>query len=329
MAKQKKEKKVAKSLEEAIDNIRKDLGDDAIMQIDKDKRKNIESISTGSFSLDIALGIGGVPKGRVIEIFGGESTGKTTLALHIIREAQKLGGVASFIDAENALDLDYAEMIGVEISKLLISQPDSAEQGLQIVEGLVRSKEVAVIVIDSVAALSPRAEIEGEIGDATIGLQARLMSSSLRKLSKFISESGTCVIFLNQIRNKIGGYGNPEVTSGGLALKFYSSVRIQLKKTTKLLSKDVRIGERIKASVVKNKVAPPFKVAEYDIYYKEGISYNADILNLAVSKGIVKRAGAWFSFEDIKASGFEGMKQELDQSEELKNKIKEEVLKLE
>lgn len=320
-----KNKKDFKNLEEAIIGIRKEMGDDAIIQIDKDQRKSIESIPTGSFSLDDALGVGGVPKGKVIEIFGQEATGKTTLALHIIREAQKLKGVAAFIDAENALDLDYAELIGINVGKLLISQPDSAEQALQIVEGLVNSKGVSVIVIDSVAALSPRAEIEGEIGDVTIGLQARLMSSTLRKLSKGISESGTSVIFLNQVRQKIGGYGNPEVTSGGLALKFYSSVRIQLKKGARLKSKDVEIGQRIKANVVKNKVAPPFRTTEYDIYYDEGISYVADVLGVAIEKKIIGKAGAWLSFEDKKAAGFEGMKKELENNDELLKKLVEKV----
>ncbi len=319
--------KQEKDLDKVVQTIKGELGDDIIINAGDVEKKDIDVISTGSFSLDRALGVGGIPRGRVTEIFGQEATGKTTLSLHIIKEAQK-EGVAAFIDAENSLSLDYAEKIGVDINKLLISQPDSAEQALQLLEHLVKSKEISVVVIDSVAALSPRAEIEGEIGDATIGLQARLMSSALRKLSKSISATRTSVVFLNQVRQKIGGYGNPEVTSGGLALKFYSSVRINLKKRGRLKSKDVEIGERIRASVVKNKVAPPFRSAEYDVYYGEGISVSADILNLALENKIVSKAGAWLNYKDIKASGFEGFKKVLDGDASLLKEIKEQVKEL-
>ena len=317
---------MSKNIDKVIEKIRDEMGQDIIVEVNKE-RVDVPAISTGSFSLDIALGVGGVPKGRVVEIFGQESTGKTTLALNIAREGQKEKRVA-FIDAENALDLEYARNIGVDTDNLIISQPDSAEQGLQLLEKLVKSNEFSVIIIDSVAAMSPRAEIEGEIGDATIGLQARLMSSALRKLSKPISESGTVVVFLNQVRQKIGGYGSSEVTSGGLALKFYCSVRINLRKGGRLKSKDVEIGERIKATVVKNKVAPPFRTAEYDVYYGEGISRSADILNAAVKVKLVKKSGAWLSYGEAKGAGFEGLKKILDKDPELLEEIRLKVLEI-
>jgi recombination protein RecA len=287
MAKKAKKEKEYKNLSESIKEIKQRFGEGAIMKMKDVRAVNIDSISTGSISLDLALGIKGIPRGRVVEVFGPESSGKTTLALHILAEAQKKGGVGAFIDAENALDPDYAQRIGVNIDDLLISQPDSGEQALQIVESLVRSEEVDVIVVDSVAALAPKAEIAGEVGDIHVGSQARLMSSALRKLSGIIYKTKTSVVFLNQTRMKIGVmFGNPETTSGGLALKFYSSVRIDLRRIAQIKSGEEIIGNRVKAKIVKNKVAAPFKVTEFDIYYNEGISYEGDIINLAVKEGI-------------------------------------------
>jgi len=272
----------------------------------------------------MALGVGGVPRGRVIEIFGPESSGKTTLALHILAEAQKQKGVGAFVDAEHALDPDYAKKIGVNIDDLLISQPDSGEQALQIVETLVKSGEVDVIVVDSVAALVPQAEIAGEMGEFQIGLQARLMSQSLRKLSGIIAKTKTVLIFLNQLRMKIGiMFGNPETTSGGLALKFYASVRIDLRRIAQIKQRDEIIGSRIKAKIVKNKVAAPFKTTEFDILYNEGISYLSDILNTGIKLEIIKKAGSWLQFEDIKlGQGVEGSKEFLRQNPEITKKIK-------
>ncbi|MEA3421869.1 MAG: recombinase RecA, partial [Acidobacteriota bacterium] len=280
----KKEKEKEKdNLEDTLEEIKQRFGENAVVKLDEIKRVNIGSIPTGSISLDWALGVGGVPRGRVVEIFGTESSGKTTLALHILAEAQKKGGIGAFIDAENALDPDYAKKIGVDIDNLLISQPDSGEQALEIVEALVRSKEITVIVIDSVAALTPKTEIEGEMGDQQIGLQARLMSKALRKLSSIVSKTGTTVIFLNQTRMKIGVmFGDPTTTPGGMALKFYSSVRIRLRRIAQIKRKDEIIGSRIRAKVVKNKIAAPFKTVEFDIYYSEGISRLADIINTGI-----------------------------------------------
>ncbi|MDP3964478.1 MAG: recombinase RecA [bacterium] len=290
-----------KSAQAAIEQIKDRFGDEAIMKLGESKQMNVEAISTGCLSLDLALGIGGVPRGRVVEIYGPESSGKTTLAQHIIAEAQRRGGTAAFVDAEHALDPEYARRIGVNINDLLISQPDTGEQALEIVETLVRSNAVDVIVIDSVAALTPRAEIEGEMGDTHIGLQARLMSQALRKLAGTISKTKTVVIFINQIRMKIGVmFGNPETTPGGNALKFYSSVRIEVRRAAQLKQGEEVVGNRVKAKIVKNKVAAPFKRSEFDIMYNEGISVAGDLLDLGVEYGVIAKSGNSYSFGEQK-----------------------------
>ena len=300
MAKEKKEGG-RESVDAVVGAIKEKFGDEMIMKLGEVKKVDIAAIPTGSVSLDIALGIGGVPRGRVIEIYGPESSGKTTLALHITANAQKAGGVAAFIDAEHALDPEYAKKIGVQINDLLISQPDSGEQALDIVETLVRSNAIDVIVIDSVAAIVPRAEIEGEMGDQHVGRQARLMSQALRKLTPIMSKSNTVVIFINQIRMKIGVmFGNPETTSGGQALKFYSSVRMDVRRSAQIKKGDDVVGNRVKVKVVKNKVAPPFKVAEFDIMYNEGISASGDLLDTGTLHGIVKKSGNSYAFGDVK-----------------------------
>ena len=298
------------------------------MKLSEATAMDVEVIPTGSVSIDLALGVGGIPRGRVVEIYGPEATGKTSLSLHIIAEAQKKGGVAAFIDAEHALDPDYAKRIGVKVEDLLISQPDSGEQALQILETLVRSGEVDVIVVDSVAALTPRNEIAGEMGEFQIGLQARLMSSALRKLSAIVSKTKTTVIFLNQIRMKIGiVYGNPEVTPGGLALKFYSSVRIELRRIAQLKSGDQIIGNRVRAKIVKNKVAPPFKTCEFDIYYNEGISAAADLLNAGVREGVVTKAGSWLQYETVRmGQGMEASRKFLGENPKIAKEIREKLL---
>jgi len=323
---QKKEKNML-GLEDALEEIKQRFGESAIMKLDDMKRVDVDAISTGSISLDWALGVGGVPRGRVIEIFGAESSGKTTLALHILAEAQKKGGVCAFIDAEHALDPEYAKKIGVNINDLLISQPDSGEQALEIVETLVRSKEISVIVIDSVAALTPKTEIEGEMGDQQIGLQARLMSKALRKLSAIISKTGTTVVFLNQTRMKIGVmFGDPTTTPGGMALKFYSSVRIRLTKLAQIKRKDEIIGSRIRTKVVKNKVAAPFRTVEFDIYYNEGISKLADIINIGLKNNIIKRRGSWYEFKENKiGQGMEGAKEFLKENNKIMKELEKEV----
>ncbi|UZE93265.1 MAG: recombinase RecA [Candidatus Nealsonbacteria bacterium] len=331
MVKQKKRNPPAggekKQLKEALDEIQQRFGEGSIMRLKDAKLSTVEIIPTGSISLDLALGVGGVPKGRVIEIYGPEMSGKSTLALHILTEAQKRGGVGAFIDAEHALDVDYARRIGVNVDDLLISQPDSGEQALQIVETLVKSGEVDVIVIDSVAALVPKAEIAGEMGEFQIGLQARLMSQACRKLSGIISKTRTAVIFINQTRMKIGQrFGNPETTPGGLALKFYASVRINLRRIAQIKHGDEIIGSRIKAKIVKNKVAPPFKTAEFDIYYNEGISYIGDVLNTALKKEVVKRAGSWYQYENVKlGQGMEASRKFLKENKEVLAKLKKAI----
>lgn len=322
-----------KALNEALKKIEKDFGKGSIMRLGDHAKLNIESIPTGCLSLDMALGIGGIPKGRIIEIYGPESSGKTTLTLHVIAECQKKGGTAAFIDAEHALDPQYARNLGVDIDKLIVSQPDNGEQGLDIAEALVRSGAVDLVVVDSVAALVPKTEIEGAMGDATIGLQARLMSQAMRKLSGVISKTNSTVIFINQLREKIGiMFGSPETTTGGKALKFYSSVRLDIRKFDVIKQKEetssggkkeeVIIGNKVRVKVVKNKVAPPFKVVEFDIMYGEGISKEGDILDVAVSRGIVDKAGAWFSYNGEKlGQGRENVKQLFKEKPELMEEI--------
>lgn len=290
-----------RALELTLAQIEKQFGKGSIMKLGQETRAKVESIPTGSIALDMAIGVGGIPRGRVIEIFGPESSGKTTLSLSIISEAQKRGGVCAFIDAEHAFDSTYAKKLGVNLDDLLISQPDSGEQALEICEALVRSSAVDVIVIDSVAALVPRAEIEGEMGESHMGLQARLMSQALRKLTSSISKSKTSVIFINQIREKIGVmFGNPETTPGGRALKFYASVRLDIRRLENIKVADVAIGSRVRVKVVKNKVAPPFRQAEFDIIYAEGISKAGDIIDLGQNLGIIQKTGTWLAYGDVK-----------------------------
>jgi len=313
-----------KALELAIAQIDRQFGKGSIMRLGADKIEvEVNAIPTGSLALDAALGIGGVPRGRVVEIFGPESSGKTTLALHIIAEAQKLGGMAAFVDAEHALDAYYAKNLGVNTDDLLISQPDTGEQALEITETLVRSGAIDVIVIDSVAALVPRAEIEGEMGDAQMGLQARLMSQAMRKLSGAISKSKTCVIFINQIREKIGVmFGNPETTTGGRALKFYASIRMDIRRVASIKDGEAVIGNRTKVKVVKNKVAPPFREAQFDILYGTGISKEGELIDLAVEQKVIQKSGTWFSYgEERLGQGRENVKKFLLSSPELLREI--------
>jgi recombination protein RecA len=316
-----------KAVEAALLNIEKKFGKGSIMRLGEREVSDVPAISTTSLSLDIAVGVGGVPRGRIIEIFGPESSGKTTLALHIVAEAQKAGGVAAYIDAEHAMDADYSGKLGVDVDQLLISQPDSGEQALEIAEALVRSNGVDVIVIDSVAALVPRAELDGEMGDSLPGLQARLMSQALRKLTAIVSQSNTCFIFINQIREKIGVmFGNPETTSGGRALKFYSSVRLDIRRIGALKDGDRVVGNRTKVKVVKNKVAPPFRECEFDIMYGEGISREGDVLDLGAAQRVVEKSGAWFSYKgDRLGQGRENAKQTLKENPELLRKVEREV----
>lgn len=312
-----------KALDLAIVQIERQFGKGSIMRLGEDSVLNVEAISTGALPLDIALGIGGLPKGRIVEIFGPESSGKTTVALHVIAESQKNGGIAAFIDAENALDPAYAKNLGVKIDDLIVSQPDTGEQALEIAEALVRSNAVDVIVIDSVAALVPRAELEGEMGDSHMGLQARLMSQALRKLSGAIKKSNTTVIFINQLREKIGVmFGNPETTTGGRALKFYASVRLDVRRTETLKKGTEMVGNRTKIKVVKNKVASPFKTAEFDIIYGKGISNEGCILDLGVETDIVNKSGAWYSYGETRlGQGRENSKEFLEASPELTKEI--------
>ncbi|HET7673340.1 MAG TPA: recombinase RecA [Candidatus Saccharimonadales bacterium] len=316
----------AKALGLALETIEKQFGKGSIMKLGEAHRANVETIPTGSLSLDIALG-GGIPKGRIIEIYGPESSGKTTLTLHAIAEIQKQGGTAAFIDAEHALDPAYAKKLGVNVEDLLISQPDNGEQALEIAETLVRSNAVDVVVIDSVAALVPRAEIEGDMGDSHMGLQARLMSQALRKLTGVINRSHTTVIFINQIRMKIGVmFGNPETTTGGNALKFYSSVRMDIRRISQIKQGDAIIGNRARVKVVKNKIAPPFRQAEFDIMYNQGISKSGDILDLAVEHGIIEKSGAWFALGGEKiGQGREAAKKALEDNPKLMDKLDKEI----
>jgi len=316
-----------KALESTLAQIEKQFGKGSIMKLGESTHMDVESISTGALELDIALGVGGLPRGRVIEIFGPESSGKTTVALHVIAEVQKLGGTAAFVDAENALDPAYSKKLGVDIDNLLVSQPDTGEQALEITEALVRSGAIDVIVIDSVAALVPRAEIEGDMGDAHVGLQARLMSQALRKLSGAISKSKTVAIFINQLREKVGVmFGNPEVTPGGRALKFYASIRLDVRKVETIKQGTESVGSRTRVKVVKNKVAPPFRQAEFDIIYGEGISKEGGILDLAVSINLVNRSGAWYSYKDLRlGQGRENARQFIKENKEIAIEIEKKI----
>lgn len=317
----------ARALETAISQIERQFGKGAVMRMGQNSTLNVDVIPTGSFSLDMALGIGGLPRGRIIEIYGPESSGKTTLALHAIAEGQKNGGCAAFIDVEHALDPVYAAALGVDVDSMLVSQPDTGEQALEIAEALIRSGAIDIIVVDSVAALVPRAEIEGEMGDSHVGLQARLMSQALRKLAGAVSKSNCVAVFINQLREKVGiVYGNPEVTPGGRALKFYSSVRIEIRRSEALKSGTEMIGSRTKAKVVKNKLAPPFKVAEFDIMYGKGISREGELLDAAVALGVVDKSGSWFSYDGNRlAQGRDKVKALLLEQSDLANKIEEQV----
>ncbi len=315
-----------RSLQIAIDQIEKSHGKGSIMKLGDGVIAKIDAISTSSISLDAALGVGGVPRGRIIEIYGPESSGKTTICLHIIAEAQKKGGLAAFIDTEHALDTAYAKKLGVDVENLLVSQPEYGEQALEIVETLVRSNALDIIVVDSVAALTPRAEIEGEMGDSHMGLQARLMSQALRKLTSAVSKSNISLMFTNQLRDKIGVmFGSPETTTGGKALKFYASVRMDVRRIAQIKDGTNVIGNRTKVKVVKNKVAPPFKEVEFDIIYNEGISKLGDLVDTAVDMEIIKKAGAWFSYNDQRMQGREGVKNMLIENPELYNRLNNEV----
>ncbi len=315
-----------KALSMAMDQIEKQFGKGSIMKLDGNKQIDVETVSTGSISLDLALG-GGIPRGRIVEVYGPESSGKTTLTLHAVAEAQKSGGVAAFVDAEHALDPAYARRLGVDIEKLLVSQPDSGEQALEIVETLVRSNAVDIVVVDSVAALVPQAEIEGDMGDSHMGLQARLMSQALRKLTSIISRSKCTVVFINQLRMKIGVmFGNPETTTGGNALKFYASVRMDIRRISQIKVGEEIVGSRVRVKVVKNKIAPPFRQAEFDIMYNKGISLEGDVLDLATAKQIVEKSGAWFAYngENI-AQGREAAKKYLQENPKVLQEISKKV----
>lgn len=325
MSKDQKENNLEKlkALQLTLDKIEKSYGKGTIMKLGDSPIEEMPTISTGSISLDAALGVNGLPKGRVIEIYGPESSGKTTLALHAIAESQKAGGIAAFIDAEHAFDRYYAQKLGVNIDDLLVSQPDNGEQALEITENLIRSGAIDIIVIDSVAALTPRSEIEGEMGDSKVGLHARLMSQALRKLTSTISKTATCCIFINQLREKIGVmFGNPETTTGGNALKFYASVRLDIRRISQIKDSETVVGNRVKVKVVKNKVAPPFRQGEFDIIYGEGISKIGEIIDLGVDRNIIKKSGSWFSYGDTKlGQGRDGVKKLLQDNLELADEL--------
>lgn len=325
MAEVNKEK--LKALQLAMDKLEKTYGKGAVMKLGDEATEQIEAIPSGSIGLDLALGIGGYPKGRIVEIYGPESSGKTTLAIHAIAECQKAGGICAIIDAEHAFDKFYAESLGVDTENLLISQPDHGEQGLEIADNLIRSGAIDLIVIDSVAALTPRAEIEGEMGDSNVGVQARLMSKALRKLTATISKTGCCCIFINQLREKIGVmFGNPETTTGGNALKFYASVRLDIRRSQQIKDGETPIGNRTKVKVVKNKVAPPFRQAEFDIIYGQGISKVGELIDLGVDNNIVKKSGSWFSYNDTKlGQGRDAVKQLLEDNPDLMEEIEAKV----
>lgn len=322
-----------KQVDLTVKEIQEKYGEGAIMRLGEVKRVDVDVIPTGSISLDLALGIGGIPRGRVVEVYGPESSGKTTLALHVVSEAQKMGGVAAYVDAEHALDPEYAKKIGVDVNQLLISQPDTGEQALDIVESLVKSGGIDIIVVDSVAALTPRVEIEGEMDQQHVGLQARLMSHALRKLTAIVAKANTTVMFINQLRHKIGVmFGNPETTPGGLALKFYTSVRIEVRRSAQIQSGEKIVGNRIKVKVVKNKVAAPFRTCEFDILYNEGISKHSDIVNTGVKYGVVAKAGSWYNYGEHKlGQGIDGsrlfLKENPKISKEILSKIKEAAAK--
>jgi recombination protein RecA len=324
-------KEKLKALQMTLDRLDKTYGKGAVMKLGDEAIEELDVIPSGSVTLDLALGVGGFPKGRIVEIYGPESSGKTTIAIHAIAEAQKLGGICAIIDAEHAFDQLYAENLGVDTANLLISQPDNGEQGLEIADNLIRSGAIDLIVIDSVAALTPRAEIEGEMGDSQVGLQARLMSKALRKLTGSISKTGCCCMFINQLREKIGVmFGNPETTSGGNALKFYSSIRIDIRRSSQIKDGDAVIGNRTKIKIVKNKVAPPFRRAEFDIMYGLGISKTGEIIDIGVDLNIIKKSGSWFSYGETKlGQGRDGVKSLLEDNpelmEELEGKIKKEL----
>ena len=328
MAKEDKREDKLKALDAAIAKIEKDYGKGSVMKLGESvANMNVEAVPTGCLSLDLALGVGGVPKGRIVEVYGPESSGKTTVALHMVAEVQKNGGIAGFIDAEHALDPVYAKKIGVDIDNLYISQPDNGEQALEITETMVRSGAVDIVIVDSVAALVPKAEIDGDMGDSHVGLQARLMSQALRKLTAVISKSNCIVIFINQLREKVGVmFGSPETTTGGRALKFYSSIRLDVRKIESLKQAGEFIGNRTRIKVVKNKVAPPFKKAEFDIMFGEGISKVGEIIDLGVDYGIIKKAGSWFSYGDSKiGQGRDAVKERLTNDENLRNEVEEKV----
>ena len=316
-----------KALQATLDKIEKDYGKGTVMKMGEQPKWEVSTIASGSISLDNALGIGGYPRGRVVEIYGPESSGKTTLAIHAVAEAQKLGGIAAIIDAEHAFDRSYAKKLGVNVDTLLISQPDNGEQALEIADHLIRSGAIDIIVIDSVAALTPKAEIEGEMGDSKMGLQARLMSQAMRKLTANISKTNTCCIFINQLREKIGVmFGNPETTTGGNALKFYASVRVDVRRITQLKDGEEATGNRVRAKIVKNKMAPPFKKAEFDIVFGEGISKLGEVVDLGVEFEIIRKSGSWFSYGDTKiGQGREAVKQVLTDNPELMNEIEEKI----